>query len=446
MQGPLLVNNNGGRADSRISPSSPAATATCPHGVVVNPGLSRPSPSAFDLPSILSHFWSVPRVSAPPPPVDSFGWWPGKVGGDHRSFAQVVVSPSVAPSPSSGSSSTSMGEQGGRFTLNDGRRGGGGSGGRNSNAGRSDRGNRNLVWQCEEGGGGGSSTSGASSGRWDAAAAAAQGAGVNHGGGSLRGTQQPLPQPGRWEAGAATAQTSGKDKAVAQGSGSSRSAQQNPLQPDSSCLNCGSKVHFTARCPTIRCERCGKLGHINQICQAKLPWECTASMCGFQSPGQGFFYFPDSSSNRHVKDRASSLVITVLEGNPASRDIEKEFTVYMGSSWRCTARPINSTQFIMRFPNNTEVNRALFWGKSYQMKTFDVVLNLSPWSAAIGASGMLNKAWVRVRNIPPEKRCDDHAAYAGSLVGVTLEVDQATLHKPEYCRILLGCRDINSLP
>jgi hypothetical protein len=79
-------------------------------------------------------------------------------------------------------------------------------------------------------------------------------------------------------------------------------------------------------------------------------------MCGFQSPGQGFFYFPDSSSNRQVKDRASSIVITVLEGNPTSR-------VYLGSSWRCTARPIDSSQFIMCFPNPNEVNRALFWGK-----------------------------------------------------------------------------------
>jgi hypothetical protein len=34
----------------------------------------------------------------------------------------------------------------------------------------------------------------------------------------------------------------------------------------------------------------------------------------------------------------------------------------------------------------------------------------------------------------------------GSLVGVTLEVDQATLHKPEYCRILLGCRDVDAIP
>jgi hypothetical protein len=32
------------------------------------------------------------------------------------------------------------------------------------------------------------------------------------------------------------------------------------------------------------------------------------------------------------------------------------------------------------------------------------------------------------------------------LVGVTLEVDQATLHKPEYCRILLGCRDVDAIP
>jgi hypothetical protein len=81
-----------------------------------------------------------------------------------------------------------------------------------------------------------------------------------------------------------------------------------------------------------------------------------------------------------------------------------------------------------------------------QMKTFNAMLNLSPWSAAVGTSGMLHKACVGVRNIPPEKRNDKHAAYAGSLVGVTLEVDQATLHKPDFCRILLGCRDIDNLP
>jgi hypothetical protein len=81
-----------------------------------------------------------------------------------------------------------------------------------------------------------------------------------------------------------------------------------------------------------------------------------------------------------------------------------------------------------------------------EMKVCQATLNLSPWTAAVGAKGIMHKAWVRVRNIPPEKRCDAHAAYVGSLVGVTLEVDQATLHKPEYCRILLGCRDVDAIP
>jgi hypothetical protein len=33
-----------------------------------------------------------------------------------------------------------------------------------------------------------------------------------------------------------------------------------------------------------------------------------------------------------------------------------------------------------------------------------------------------------------------------SLVGATLEVDQPTLHRPEYCKILLGCKNIHELP
>uniref|UniRef100_A0A8R7VDF0 DUF4283 domain-containing protein n=1 Tax=Triticum urartu TaxID=4572 RepID=A0A8R7VDF0_TRIUA len=56
------------------------------------------------------------------------------------------------------------------------------------------------------------------------------------------------------------------------------------------------------------------------------------------------------------------------------------------------------------------------------------------------------KAWVRVRNIPIEKRCTEHIAYAGALVGITLEVDELTVHKPEYARILLGCRDVEKIP
>jgi hypothetical protein len=68
------------------------------------------------------------------------------------------------------------------------------------------------------------------------------------------------------------------------------------------------------------------------------------------------------------------------------------------------------------------------------------------WSASIGSKGFLQKAWVRVRNIPPEKRCEAHAYYAASLVGVPLGLDMATLHRPEYVKVLLGCRDVEEIP
>jgi hypothetical protein len=77
----------------------------------------------------------------------------------------------------------------------------------------------------------------------------------------------------------------GKDKALVapvSGSRSSQLQQQQRIErksspSDVSCLNCGSNENFSARCPTIRCERCGKLGHINQICQAVF----ALGMCGF---------------------------------------------------------------------------------------------------------------------------------------------------------------------
>ncbi|KAM0829890.1 hypothetical protein ACQ4PT_066581 [Festuca glaucescens] len=166
------------------------------------------------------------------------------------------------------------------------------------------------------------------------------------------------------------------------------------------------------------------------------------------SPGQGFFYFPDSSSPQQVKEKASTVIITVKEGNVLARDIEKEFNEggFFGPGWRCTARPLSPMQFSMRFPSQKEVERACCWGNELKMRTKNAILKLSPWSDDVGASSKLQKAWVRVRNIPPKKRNEAHAAYAGSLVGVTLDIDKFTLHRPEYVRILIGCRDISKIP
>ncbi|KAM0872852.1 hypothetical protein ACQ4PT_038448 [Festuca glaucescens] len=118
------------------------------------------------------------------------------------------------------------------------------------------------------------------------------------------------------------------------------------------------------------------------------------------------------SSAKQTKERASSVVITVIEGDASSREIEKEFNLAFGDSWRCTARTIGPNQYIMRFPTQA----------------------------------VLQKAWLRISNIPLDKRVEENAFYVGSLVGISLDLDISTLHKPEYVRVLVGCRDVDLIP
>ncbi|XP_044362946.1 uncharacterized protein [Triticum aestivum] len=217
------------------------------------------------------------------------------------------------------------------------------------------------------------------------------------------------------------------------------------------CVNCSLPGHFAPRCPTIRCEKCNKLGHMAQLCQTLRPWECVPLMCGFQSPGQGFFYIPDMCIAKQSTEKTNNVVITIVEGVASVKEIEHEFNAIFAKKpgkkkWRCTARSIGPNKFVMRFPNASEVERACCYGKRMPLMEGAVVVCITPWTASIGAKGILEKAWVRVRNIPIEKRCAEHAAYAGALVGITLEVDESTIHKPEYVRILLGCREVERIP
>ncbi|KAM0822800.1 hypothetical protein ACQ4PT_071276 [Festuca glaucescens] len=255
----------------------------------------------------------------------------------------------------------------------------------------------------------------------------------------------------RWEAAAwdsekrrqEASSTGGGKPVAAQGAGASSLLAAGDPAP---CLHCNIVGHYTARCPTIRCDRCKKLGHISQICQTVLPWECVPSMCGFQAPGRGFFYMPDQSSSKLIKERATSVVITIIEGNATSREIEQSFNIIFGDSWRCTARAIGPNQYTMRFPTPREVERAVCYGASMKLKTVDATVNLSPWTASVGAKAPLQKAWVKISNIPLDKRCETNVFYAGGLVGVSLDLDTSTLHKPEYVKVLIGCRDIEMIP
>jgi hypothetical protein len=57
-------------------------------------------------------------------------------------------------------------------------------------------------------------------------------------------------------------------------------------------------------------------------------------MCGFQAPGQGFFYFPNSSTTQKIKEKASTMIISVVEGEINARDGENEFNDgFFGAGW-----------------------------------------------------------------------------------------------------------------
>jgi hypothetical protein len=99
----------------------------------------------------------------------------------------------------------------------------------------------------------------------------------------------------------------------------------------------------------------------------------------------------------------------------------------------------------MRLPNPKEVERAVYYGERMRLRTIDATVRLSTWTASVGAKAKMQKAWVRVSNIPLDKRTEKIAYYAGSLVGVSLELDMSTLHKPEFVRLLIGCKDVETM-
>ncbi|KAI4992306.1 hypothetical protein ZWY2020_051723 [Hordeum vulgare] len=60
--------------------------------------------------------------------------------------------------------------------------------------------------------------------------------------------------------------------------------------------------------------------------------------------------------------------------------------------------------------------------------------------------GVMEVAWVRVSNVPLDKRSERNMAYVASLVGVPLEIDGATLHRPPSARVKVGCRNVDEIP
>lgn len=227
--------------------------------------------------------------------------------------------------------------------------------------------------------------------------------------------------------------------------GKQNPAQVPPTKKSDACPICKSHEHPPARCPQAYCERCSKLGHLASVCVEFLPWECMAPMCAFQSKGQGFYYIHDSCTANQLKERANNIVVTIVEGETSTRQMELDLSAYLATGWRCSAHAIGPGVFVVRFPNPRAVAQICYVGR-VTLKTSGAVIHATQWSSAVGSKGVMEVAWVKVSNFPFDKRSERNLAYVASLVGVPLEIDAATLHRPTSARVRLGCRNVDEIP
>ena len=82
-------------------------------------------------------------------------------------------------------------------------------------------------------------------------------------------------------------------------------------------------------------------------------------MCAFQAKGQGFFYIPDSCTAKQLKERSTSVVITVIEGEASVKELEDAFSDYIGTKWHWTARLSGPNTYVMRFPNQKGCEKSM---------------------------------------------------------------------------------------
>lgn len=64
----------------------------------------------------------------------------------------------------------------------------------------------------------------------------------------------------------------------------------------------------------------------------------------------------------------------------------------------------------------------------------------------MGAKGVLEQAWFRVKDIPVDQRSIRTIAKVRGLVGKVMEIDEKTRFKAEFVRVKIACRDVQKVP
>jgi hypothetical protein len=215
----------------------------------------------------------------------------------------------------------------------------------------------------------------------------------------------------------------------------------------SGCAFCHFKNHLTKDCRhRFPCDICGCDDHVVFDCKKCLPWNFGPELCATQVEDQSFFYIEEKVDNRMIKEKSSTAIITVVQGNVSEKQIELEFMNMLGKNlWRWSARSVGDNKFVMRFPDPKMIGD-LGYFRPLGMRTAKAQITIDPWTPAVNAKGCLQKGWFRISGIPMEQRSLVTIAKVGGLVGKVIEIDERTRLRNEYVRARIACRDVTVVP
>jgi hypothetical protein len=177
-----------------------------------------------------------------------------------------------------------------------------------------------------------------------------------------------------------------------------------------------------------------------------LPWNYGPELCAAQVEGHSFFHIDEVIDPKIAREKASTIVISVVKGRATTQEIEHLFMNLLGAdAWRWTARPITNSTFVMRFPTTKMVKE---WShiRNMSMKGGETQIQIDPWASSGNSKGELQQGWFRVTNIPRDHRSIITLAKVGALVGKAIEIDLKPRFREDYVRIKISCRDVSKVP
>lgn len=213
------------------------------------------------------------------------------------------------------------------------------------------------------------------------------------------------------------------------------------------CKFCGMRNHNSEDClRKVLCEICGYNNHNTYECRREPFWNVGPELCAAQVEDQSFFFIDEVKDPKVTMEKASTAIITVLEGEASAKQIEEEFKHTVSSkTWRWSARKIAENKYSMRFPDASMVQVYNNF-KCLGMKEAEAKIAVEPWNSSVSAKGELQQAWFKVRGIPNDQRSIRTIAKVGGLVGKTVEIDEKSRFRNDYVRIKLACRDVLRVP